>query len=143
MNFHYFWKNVNKQLKSADFFSEMSKFQKKLLTKILYFSIMMSKHTLVFVVHPPNVKYLIFPISMFCYLSSYWNRKNADGFFNWFCMPVYQFELRQLEFEFHPTTKRQSWATLPDKKKSKIFCSDTDGNLIVAGHRYNLYMFTL
>ena len=35
LKFSFFVKNVNKQLKSADFFSEMSKFQKKLLTKIL------------------------------------------------------------------------------------------------------------
>ena len=33
MNLYIFWKNVNKQLKSADFFSETSKFQKSLLTQ--------------------------------------------------------------------------------------------------------------
>ena len=49
-------KNVNKQLKSADFFSETSKFQKKLLTKNLTFVIVISKHTLIFVVHLPNGK---------------------------------------------------------------------------------------
>ena len=45
MNLQFFWKNVNKQLKSADFFSQMSKFQKSLLKKILSFFIVMSKHT--------------------------------------------------------------------------------------------------
>ena len=43
-------------------------FRKIILRKILSFFIVMSKHTLIFIVHPPNVKYLIFLISMFCYL---------------------------------------------------------------------------
>ena len=50
----FFEKNVNKQLKSADFLSEMSKFQKNYLNKILAFLILMSEHNLVFVVQPPN-----------------------------------------------------------------------------------------
>ena len=45
MDLQFFWKNVNKQLKSADFFSEASKFQKSLLKRILSFFIVMSKHT--------------------------------------------------------------------------------------------------
>ena len=52
--FTIFLKNVNKQLKSADFLSEMSKFQKNYLNKVLAFFILMSEHTLVFVVQPPN-----------------------------------------------------------------------------------------
>ena len=56
-------KNVNNQLKSADFFTEMLKFRKIILMKILSFFIVMSKLTLIFVVHQPNVKYLIFPIT--------------------------------------------------------------------------------
>ena len=51
---NFFEKNVNKQLKSADFLSEMSKFEKILLNKVLAFFIVMSDHTLVFVVQPPN-----------------------------------------------------------------------------------------
>ena len=54
MNLWYFWKNINKQLKSADFLSETSKFWKILLNKVLAFLIQMSDHTLVFVVQPPN-----------------------------------------------------------------------------------------
>ena len=54
MDLQFFWKNVNKQLKSADFLSEMSKFQKILFIKVLAFFILMSDHTLVFVVQPPN-----------------------------------------------------------------------------------------
>ena len=54
MDSHFFWKNVNKQLKSADFLSETSKFWKILLNKVLTFLIQMSDHTLVFVVQPPN-----------------------------------------------------------------------------------------
>ena len=54
MDLQFFQKNVNKQLKSADFLSEMSKFQKILLSKVLAFFILMSDHTLVFVVQPPN-----------------------------------------------------------------------------------------
>ena len=55
MNLQFFQKYVNKQLKSADFLSEMSKFQKILLSKVLAFFILMSDHTLVFVVQPPNI----------------------------------------------------------------------------------------
>ena len=54
MDSQFFWKNVNKQLKSADFLSETSKFWKILLNKVLAFLIQMSDHTLVFVVQPPN-----------------------------------------------------------------------------------------
>ena len=54
MDLQFFWKNVNKQLKSADFLSETSKFWKILLNKVLAFLIQMSDHTLVFVVQPPN-----------------------------------------------------------------------------------------
>ena len=41
MALQFFEKNVNKQLKSADFLSEMSKFQKILLNKVLAFFILM------------------------------------------------------------------------------------------------------
>ena len=82
MNLQFFSKNVNKQLKSADFFSEMSKFQKNSLKRILSFFIVMSKHTLLFVVHLPNMKYLIFPIFIFYYLLLYSNGKTSDGKFN-------------------------------------------------------------
>jgi len=54
MDLQYFLENVNKQLKSADFLSEMSKFQKILLNKVLVYFIIMSNHTIVFVVPPPN-----------------------------------------------------------------------------------------
>ena len=54
MDLQFFLKNVNKQLKSADFLSEMSKFQKILLNKVLASFILMSNHTIVFVVPPPN-----------------------------------------------------------------------------------------
>ena len=54
MNLLFFEKNVNKQLKSADFLSETSKFRKILLNKVLAFLIQMSDHTLVVVVQPPN-----------------------------------------------------------------------------------------
>ena len=56
MDLQFFLKNVNKQLKSADFLSEMSKFQKNLLNKVLASFILMSNHTIVFVVPPPNSK---------------------------------------------------------------------------------------
>ena len=42
-----------------------------------------------------------------------------------------------------PNNKAAKLGYLAEQKKSKFFCSDTDGNLIVAGHRYNLFMFTL
>ena len=55
MDLQFFQKNVNKQLKSADILSDMSKFQKILLSKVLAFFILMSDHILVFVVQPPNI----------------------------------------------------------------------------------------
>ena len=54
MILQFFWKNVNKQLKSADFFSEMWKFQKNLLNKNFPFFIQMWQHTFIFVVKLPN-----------------------------------------------------------------------------------------
>ena len=51
MNLQFFSKNVNKQLKSADFFSEMSKFQKYPLTKVMAFYVLISKHTLHLPIH--------------------------------------------------------------------------------------------
>ena len=54
MDLQFFLKNVNKQLKSADFLSEMSKFQKILLNKVLASFILMSNHTIFFLVPPPN-----------------------------------------------------------------------------------------
>ena len=54
MDLQFFLKNVNKQLKSADFLSEMSKFQKILLSKVFAFFILMLDHTLVLVVQPPS-----------------------------------------------------------------------------------------
>ena len=44
MDLQFFQKNVNKQLKSADFLSEMSKFQKILLNKVLAFFILILDH---------------------------------------------------------------------------------------------------
>ena len=66
MILQFFWKNVNKQLKSADFFSEMWKFQKNLLNKNFPFFIQMWQHTFIFVVNNPMAENLM-PISMFCY----------------------------------------------------------------------------
>ena len=54
MDLQFFWKNVNKQLKSADFLSEMSEFQKIMLNKVLAFLSLMSENTLVLAVQPPN-----------------------------------------------------------------------------------------
>ena len=47
----FFSKNVNKQLKSADFFSEMSKFQKCSLTKVMAIYFLISKHKLQLQIH--------------------------------------------------------------------------------------------
>ena len=54
MNLQFFWKNVNKQLKSADFFSEASKFWKISLKKVVAFFALMSKHTLHLQIHLHN-----------------------------------------------------------------------------------------
>ena len=52
--FTIFLKNVNKQLKSADFLTEISKFQKNHLNEVFAFFNLSFKHTLIFVVQPPN-----------------------------------------------------------------------------------------
>ena len=44
-------KKVNKQLKSADFFFQMWKFQEIVLKKVLAFFVLMSKHTLTLMIH--------------------------------------------------------------------------------------------
>ena len=54
MDLQSFWKNVNKQLKSADFLSEMSEFQKIRLNKVLAFFSLMSENTFILAVQPPN-----------------------------------------------------------------------------------------
>ena len=54
MNLQYFWKNVNKQLKSADFLTEISKFQKIHWNEVFAFFNLSSKHALIFVDQPPN-----------------------------------------------------------------------------------------
>ena len=83
--FTYFGKNVNKQLKSADFFAEMWKFQKSLLMKFLSFFIVILKHTLIFVVHQPIVKYLVFPITERIYVVKQ-KCKQITIFFRWLCI---------------------------------------------------------
>ena len=84
MKFTFFWKNVNKQLKSADFFSQTSKFQKSLLMKILTFFIVMLKHTLTFVVQQTNMKYLVFPITERIYVVIQ-KCKQINNFFRQLC----------------------------------------------------------
>ena len=54
MVLQFFEKNVNKQLKSADFLSEISKFQKIHINKVFAFFNLSSKHTLICVVQTPN-----------------------------------------------------------------------------------------
>ena len=54
MDLQFFWKNVNKQLKSADFFTEMWKFQKKIIKQKFSIFIQMWQHTFIFVVKQPN-----------------------------------------------------------------------------------------
>ena len=92
MDLQFFLKNVNKQLKSADFLSEMSKFQKILLNKVLASFILMSNHTIVFVVPPPN--------SQECHTSAhvllltvYLSEKECDGNFLIFRLlpPIFEF----------------------------------------------------
>ena len=47
----FFSKNVNKQLKSADFISKMVKFQKYLLTKVMAIYVLILKHTVPLQIH--------------------------------------------------------------------------------------------
>ena len=54
LTLYFFRKNVNKQLKSADFFSQTSKFWKISLKKVLAFFALMSKHTSHLQIHLHN-----------------------------------------------------------------------------------------
>ena len=58
-----FWEKCKQTAEISWLFSKISKFQKSLLMKMLTFFIVMSKHTLVFIVHPHKMKFLIFPIN--------------------------------------------------------------------------------
>ena len=126
VNFYFFEKNVNKQLKSADFFTETSKFWKIILRKILSFFIVMSKHTFIFIVHPPNVKYLIFLISIFCYLCLNWNGKSVFEKFNLFYTPDVHTVLHQLDSSYNPTANFLNWTCLQTQEKSENFFYVTD-----------------
>ena len=136
LKFSFFEKNVNKQLKSADFFTEMSKFQKSILRKILSFFILISKHTFIFIVHPPNMKYLIFQISIFCYLCLNPNGKNVIEKFNLFYTPDVQTVLHQLDSSYNPTENCQHWIYWQPREKSEKFFCVTDQNVIVARYMY-------
>ena len=78
MNLQYFWKNVNKQLKSADFLSEILKFQKIHINKVFAFFNLSSKHTLICVAQTPNTKSLM---SIYC-LNCWWARTFYNIFKN-------------------------------------------------------------
>ena len=56
LDLHLFWKNVNKQLKSADFFLKSEKFWKVLLKKVLAIFALIFKHTFIFQIHPHNIQ---------------------------------------------------------------------------------------
>ena len=90
MDLQFFLKNVNKQLKSADFLSEMSKFQKNLLNKVLAFFILMSEHTLVLVVQPPNGQKSYSNIHVLL-LTPYTYDRVAQGKFSIFRKSITQF----------------------------------------------------
>ena len=51
MDLQFFLKNVNKQLKSADFLSEKLIFQKISLKKVLAIFVLISKHTIILNIH--------------------------------------------------------------------------------------------
>ena len=130
-------KNVNKQLKSADFFSEMSKFQKSVLTKILSFFIVMSKYTLIFAVLQPNMKYLMFLLSTLCYCRKIEMEihpmENSIDFTSLmpivFCINWTTHLTQQLIAKIEIFYK--SW------RKSVNFFYVTDRNVSLAGHKYN------
>ena len=141
MKFSFFVKNVNKQLKSADFFTETSKFWKIILRKILSFFIVISKHTFIFIVNPPNMKYLVFLISIFCYLCLNWNGKNVIEKFNLYYTPDVQTVLHQLDSSYNPTENCQHWICWQTREKSENFFCVTDQNVIVAGYMYRRCKF--
>ena len=86
MDLRFFQKNVNKQLKSADFLSEMSKFQKILLSKVFAFFILMLDHTLVLVVQPPSSQ-KSHTSTHILLLIIYLSERECDGNFLIFCPP--------------------------------------------------------
>ena len=105
--YNFFEKNVNKQLKSADFLSEMSKFQKNYLNKVFAFLILMLDHTLVFVVQPPKSQkprtcthvllFTLYPYEKIC-----------NGNFLIFCQTSVIFKVYEIKFQINLTTKRKS-----------------------------------
>ena len=85
--------------------------------------------------HLPNIHVLLFVTIL--------KQKTLHWIFQLFlhlCIPIW---IEAIGIWISPNNKAAKLDYLAKQKKSKNFCSDTDGNLIVAGHRYNLYMFTL
>ena len=111
MDLQFFWKNVNKQLKSADFLSEMSKFQKILLNKVFAFFIPMLDHTLVLAVQPPNSQ-KSHTSNHVLLLALYLSEKYHDGNFLIFCPPWPNFEIYEKKLTKNPMASRQSWKKL-------------------------------
>ena len=142
MNSQFFWKNVNKQLKSADFLSETSKFWKILLNKVLAFLILNVRSYLglcspttqqpktsyqypCFVIHPiplrKNLSRQFFDIlSKICHFWNLWK--------------IIQSKLHGKSSTFEKTTKQV--------QTQKFFIITLIEKFSVADYWYMLYKFT-
>ena len=142
MNLQFFWKNVNKQLKSADFLSETSKFWKILLNKVLAFLIQMSDHTLVFVVQPPNSQkphtsthvllFTFIPLRQNCRRQIFYISLSTTQF--WILWKKIQSKLYGKYSKLEKTTKQV--------QTHKIFIITLIKKFSVADYWYMLYKFT-
>ena len=141
-NLKFFWKNVNKQLKSADFWSEMSKFQKILLNKVLAFLIQMSDHTLVFVVQLPNSQkpHTSIQVLLFTFIPS--QKSLTRQFFDilskichfWILWKNFKNKLDGTSLELENTTKQV--------ENQQIFLVTQTEKFSMPDYRYKLYKFT-
>ena len=142
MNLQFFWKNVNKQLKSADFLSETSKFWKFLLNKVLAFLIQMLDHTLVFVVQPPNSQkpHTSTHVLLFTFIPL---GKNCDWQFFDILSKICHFWIlwKKIQSKLHGKYSKLEKAT-KQVQTHKIFITTLIKKFSVADYWYMLYKFT-
>ena len=142
MDLQFFLKNVNKQLKSADFLSEMSKFQKNLLNKVLAFFILMSEHTLVLVVQPPNGQKSYSNIHVLL-LTPYTYDRVHQGKFSIFRKSITQFWIFWKKIQNKWSGKLAKFEkTSKQDQNHKIFIITLTEKFSVADYWYMLYKFT-
>ena len=142
MDLQFFWKNVNKQLKSADFLSETSKLWKNFLNKVLAFLIQMSDHTLVFVVQPSNSQkpHTSTHVLLFTFIPL---RKNLNRQFFDILSKICHFWIlwKKIQSKLHGKYSKLE-KTTKQVQTHKIFITTLIKKFSVADYWYMLYKFT-